>query len=115
MKALRRCMLLAAIACVPALAIGADPPRERTGEEVVAMRCAQCHGTGVAGAPRIGDRAAWIDRARHGVDTLVRSAIEGHGSMPARGGMAQLTDPEMRAAVSYMIEQSLKPPTGKPK
>ena len=33
MKALRRCMLLAAIACVPALAIGADPPRERTGEE----------------------------------------------------------------------------------
>jgi len=88
----------------------AAEPKERSGEQVVAMRCVQCHGTGVAGAPKIGDRAAWIDRARNGIDTLVRSAIKGHGQMPARGGMADLTDPEMKAAVSQMIEVSLKPP-----
>ena len=87
----------------------AAEPKERSGEQVVAMRCVQCHGTGVAGAPKIGDRAAWIDRARNGIDTLVRSAIKGHGQMPARGGMADLTDPEMHAAVSHMIEVSLRP------
>ena len=90
--------------------VQAAEPKERSGGEVVAMRCVQCHGTGVAGAPKIGDRAAWIDRASKGIDTLVRSAIKGHGQMPARGGMADLTDPEMRAAVSHMIEVSLKPP-----
>jgi len=90
--------------------VQAADPQDRTGEQVVAMRCVQCHGTGVAGAPKIGDRAAWIERARNGIDTLTRSAIRGHGSMPARGGMADLTDPEMRAAVSHMIEMSLKPP-----
>ena len=87
----------------------AAEPKERSGEQVVAMRCVQCHGTGVGGAPKIGDRAAWIDRARNGIDTLVRSAIKGHGQMPARGGMADLTDPEMHAAVSHMIEVSLRP------
>ena len=90
--------------------VQAAAPAERSGEQVVAMRCVQCHGTGVAGAPKIGDRAAWIDRASKGIDTLVRSAIKGHGEMPARGGMADLTDPEMHAAVSRMIEASLKPP-----
>lgn len=89
--------------------VQAAEPRQRSGESVVAMRCVQCHGTGVAGAPKIGDRAAWIDRARNGIDTLVRSAIKGHGQMPARGGMADLTDPEMHAAVSHMIEVSLRP------
>ena len=92
------------------IAGAADAPKERSGESIVAMRCVQCHGTGVAGAPRIGDRAAWIERAKTGVDGLVRSAIKGHGSMPARGGMADLTDPEMRAAVNHMIEMSFKPP-----
>lgn len=89
--------------------VPAAEPKQRSGESIVATRCVQCHGTGVAGAPKIGDRAAWIDRASKGIDTLVRSAIKGHGQMPARGGMADLTDPEMRAAVSHMIEVSLKP------
>jgi len=86
----------------------AAEPKERSGEQVVAMRCVQCHGTGVAGAPKIGDRAAWIDRARNGIDTLVRSAIKGHGQMPARGGMADLTDAEMREAVTWMFQKSVK-------
>jgi cytochrome c5 len=61
------------------------------------------------GAPRIGDKDAWIQRAKLGFDSVVRSAINGHGAMPARGGMANLTDPEMRAAVTYMFQTSVKP------
>ena len=78
-------------------------PAERSGEQIVQAQCAHCHQTGVGGAPRIGDRAAWIPRATRGYDVVVRSAIQGHGGMPARGGMADLTDAELRNAVTYMF------------
>jgi cytochrome c5 len=76
---------------------------ERSGSQVVQMQCAKCHGSGVNGAPRIADRAAWGPRMSNGVDATVRSAIHGHGAMPARGGMADLTDTELRAAILYMF------------
>ncbi len=81
----------------------ATAPAERSGEEVVNTQCAKCHKTGVGGAPRIGDQAAWIPRVQHGLDALVRSGINGHGGMPPRGGKADLTDPEIRSAVIYMF------------
>jgi len=76
---------------------------QRTGEEIVREQCSKCHETGAGGAPKIGDRAAWIPRVKQGLDVVVRSAINGHGGMPARGGMANLTDAEMRSAVVYMM------------
>jgi cytochrome c5 len=82
-------------------------PRERTGEQVVKSQCMKCHSQGLNGAPKIGDKAAWIERAKLGFDGVVRSAINGHGAMPARGGMANLTDAEMKAAVTYMFQQSV--------
>jgi cytochrome c5 len=86
------------------------PPVARTGQQIVQAQCVKCHGTGLNGAPRIGDKKAWIERAKLGFDSVVRSAINGHGAMPARGGMANLTDDEMRAAVTYMFQKSVKPP-----
>jgi len=77
---------------------------------VVKARCIECHGTGKMGAPRVGDRAAWIPRLKQGFDSLVRSAINGHGAMPPRGDMASLTDAEVRNAIAYMIQDSSKPP-----
>jgi cytochrome c5 len=88
-----------------------NPPAERSGEEIVKARCIVCHGTGVGGAPKIGDRSAWIPRLKQGLDSLVRSAIHGHGGMPPRGGMADLTDAEVRNAVIYMFSA---PPEAKP-
>jgi len=76
---------------------------ERTGKEIVAAQCVKCHGTGVGGAPKIGDRAAWTPRVQQGLDVVVRSAIHGHGAMPPRGGLADLTDVEMRSAIVYMF------------
>jgi cytochrome c5 len=83
----------------------APPAGERSGEEIVRTQCVKCHGTGVDGAPRIGDRAAWIPRATYGLQALVRSAIKGHGAMPSRGGMPNLTDSEIRSAIVYMMDQ----------
>lgn len=76
---------------------------ERTGKEIVETQCIKCHGTGVGGAPKIGDRDAWLPRIGRGVDVVVNSAIHGHGAMPPRGGMADLTDPEIRNAIIYMF------------
>jgi cytochrome c5 len=82
---------------------GLTPAEERRGEQVVKAQCSKCHQTGVSGAPRIGDRDAWIPRLKSGLDPLVRSAIHGHGPMPARGGLADLTDSEIRGAIVYMF------------
>ena len=81
---------------------------KRSGESIVQGRCVQCHGTGVGGAPKVGDQRAWVGRAKDGFDSLVQSAIRGHGQMPARGGMADLTDAEMRDAVAFRFERSAK-------
>jgi cytochrome c5 len=86
----------------------------RTGEQIVQARCIKCHQTGEGGAPKIGDRAAWIPRVKQGLDVVIRSAIKGHGGMPARGGQADLTDSEMRSAVIYMFNQGTAPSGGAP-
>jgi cytochrome c5 len=80
-----------------------SPPAPRTGEEVVKAQCIKCHETGKGGAPKIGDRDAWIPRLKEGLDSTVRSAMKGHGGMPARGGLADLTDSELRSAVIYLF------------
>lgn len=80
-------------------------PQQKTGEQLVAERCKECHGDGKSGAPRIGDMAAWKPRLQGGVDNLVKSAIRGHHAMPARAGMANLSDADMKAAVVFMVSQ----------
>lgn len=84
-------------------------PQSRSGEEVVKMRCQECHAEGKNGSPKIGDAEAWKPRLKGGVDPLVKSAINGHNSMPARGGMADLSDAEMKSAVVYMVNQIAQP------
>ena len=76
---------------------------ERTGAQIVSTRCSHCHLKGVNGAPKIGDKADWIPRLKPGLDVVVRSAINGHGAMPPRGGMANLSDAEIRSAIVYMF------------
>ena len=79
----------------------------RSGEQIVQATCGNCHNAGINGAPKIGDRAAWTKRVSNGVDAVTAAAIKGHGGMPARGGMADLTDAELKSAVQYMFSQSV--------
>jgi len=88
---------------------GATPAVLRTNEAVVQGQCAKCHASGEAGAPKIGDRPAWIPRLKKGLDALVASAVHGHGAMPARGGMPDLSDQEIRGATIYMFNHGLPP------
>jgi len=76
---------------------------EHTGQQVVAQACGNCHNEGLNGAPKVGDWAAWKPRIEKGLNALYESAITGHGGMPARGGMAKLTDAEIKRAIEYMF------------
>ncbi len=73
------------------------------GKKVYDATCMVCHATGVAGAPKTGDKGAWAPRAAAGEDTLVKHAIEGLRAMPPRGGNANLSDAQVRAAVEHML------------
>jgi cytochrome c5 len=72
--------------------------------------CFVCHDQGVAGAPKLGDKAMWEKRISQGSKLLEKHAIEGFsgesGVMPAKGGNLALTEEEVIAAVAYMVEQS---------
>lgn len=84
-------------------------PQRKTGAQIVENRCKDCHATGKEGAPKLGDVDAWTPRLKGGVDPLVKNAINGHNAMPARGGMADLSDAEMKSAVVHMVNQIAKP------
>lgn len=81
------------------------------GKSVYNKTCALCHGAGVAGAPKVGDKADWGPRIAQGKDTLYKHAIEGFtgakGMMPARGGGSSLSDDDVKAAVDFMADQSI--------
>ena len=65
--------------------------------------CGACHNTGVAGAPKLDDKAAWAPRVGTGKEALYKSAIGGKNAMPAKGGAADLSDAEIKATVDYML------------
>ena len=82
----------------------------RTGEQVYKSACFACHGTGAAGAPKLGDKAAWASRVPQGMDLLTDHAIKGFtgktGVMPARGTCGSCSDAELRSAVEYMVSKA---------
>jgi cytochrome c5 len=65
--------------------------------------CTACHAAGVAGAPKLGDAAAWAPRAKAGIDSLVQSVIKGKGAMPAKGGRPDASDADIKASVEFML------------
>ena len=90
----------AKVVAAPVAVAAANAPPALYGQN-----CAVCHGAGIAGAPKVGDKAAWAPRLAQGVDGLTASAIKGKGAMPPRGG-SQASDADMKALVTYMVNAS---------
>jgi cytochrome c5 len=84
----------------------AAPAAARTGDQVYNAACAACHAAGVAGAPKVGDSAAWQPRAAKGIDGLVSSATNGLNAMPPMGSCADCSPDELKGAIEYMLQQS---------
>jgi cytochrome c5 len=80
------------------------------GEEIYKQTCFACHAAGVAGAPKLSDKAAWDPRIAQGIDTLYTHSLKGFqgkaGMMPPKGGNMTLSDADVKAAVDYMVAQS---------
>jgi len=95
------------VGAVPVVAATASA-EPKSGKEVYTSACAACHGAGVAGAPKLGDKAAWTPRIAQGLELLVEHAIQGYqgkaGYMPPKGGNAALSDEEVSEAVKHMID-----------
>ena len=94
------------VATVELAAAGAGAGAEKSGEEVVKAVCSMCHAAGLMNSPKIGDKGQWQPRIAQGYETLVKHAIEGIRSMPARGGNPSLTDGEVASAVAHMANAS---------
>ena len=77
----------------------------KTGEQVYTAQCAACHGSGAAGAPKLGDAGAWAARLKTGYDALLGSALKDKGAMAAQGG-GEHSELEIGRAVVYMANQS---------
>lgn len=87
--------------------VDANAPKVmKTGQQVYDSTCAACHNAGVAGAPKVGDSAAWAPFIAKGYETLVKNALNGIGAMPAKGGNPSLSDFEVERAVVHMANQS---------
>lgn len=83
---------------------------DKQAESTYKSKCVACHGGGIAGAPKLGDKAAWAARITQGDEVLLQHAIKGFkgdtGYMPPKGGFMALSDEEISAAVQYMVSQS---------
>jgi cytochrome c5 len=79
----------------------------KTGQELFQQTCSACHGQGIAGAPKAGDKAAWAPRIKEGKPTLYEHALHGFtgssGTMPPKGGATDVPDDIVKQAVDYMV------------
>ncbi|WP_415834851.1 c-type cytochrome, partial [Bordetella bronchialis] len=87
--------------------VDANAPKVfKTGEQVFSSVCMSCHAAGVAGAPKVGDNAAWAPRIKEGLEAMYNIAIHGKGAMPPKGGNPSLSDYEVQRAVVFMANKS---------
>lgn len=85
-------------------AVAAAGPR--SGADIYNGMCLACHGTGVAGAPKVGDKAAWAPRAKKGLDGLLSTATGGLNAMPPKGTCADCSAEELKAAIVHMLTET---------
>ena len=99
-----------ASAPVVAMAIPAAMPfaaaAQGGGEGTYKSACSACHASGVAGAPKLGDKTAWGARVAKGKATLYEHALKGFNAMPAKGGNITLSDGDVKAAVDFLVAQA---------
>ena len=105
--------LAVALPAMPAPAATAAPTAAMAGaagagngKKIYDATCMVCHTAGIAGAPKLGDKAAWAVRIKQGMDVLHASAIKGKNAMPPKGGNTALSDADVSSAVDYMVAQS---------
>jgi len=93
----------------PAQASAVVQVKDRDGQQIYQASCVACHGAGIAGAPKVGDKGQWAARVSAGTEALYQGALMGKqspaGVMPAKGGNPSLSDHDVKVAVDFMLAQ----------
>ena len=87
----------------PATTTPAPAAASNVGKSIYDTTCMACHSSGVAGAPKFGDKAAWAPFIAKGMDDMVKKATQGVGAMPPKGG-STASDADFKAAIQYMVD-----------
>lgn len=90
----------------PVVAAATAAAEPKTGDQVYNGACVGCHASGAAGAPKLGDVAAWAPRIAQGMDTLFTHVTAGLNAMPPKGLCMACSDDELKAAIEYMVSNS---------
>ncbi|HRL21161.1 c-type cytochrome [Alcaligenes sp. SDU_A2] len=109
MKICRRPSTLVSAFLAGLAVLAAMPSAQANQDEAIKLyrsSCMVCHASGMANAPRLGDKARWTPLKEKGEDALMTVVINGKGAMPPRGGAAKASDEQLRSVVRYMLEQS---------
>lgn len=91
------------ILMVCALTVGLVSTVSAGDNPIYTSKCSVCHATGVAGAPKFGDKAAWAARIGQGVDAMLATVKAGKGAMPPKGTCVDCSDTDLKAAVQFMV------------
>ena len=95
-------------AAIASVALAAPAHAQSKGESVYKSTCSTCHEAGVAGAPKLGDKAAWAPKLKLGMPELYKIALNGKPgtAMVAKGGNASLSEADVKAAVDFMVSKA---------
>lgn len=75
------------------------------GKTIFESKCILCHGNGIAGAPRLGNKTEWAPRIRKKFSLLLKHATAGYRAMPPKGACLECSVTDLEAAINYMLEQ----------
>ena len=99
MKTTATAIISVVLLSVSSLASAAD------GQKIYQQSCQSCHASGVAGAPKLGDKDAWAPRIATGMDAMMASVMNGKNAMPPKGACGSCSDDDLTAAAQYMVDQ----------
>lgn len=99
--------LVAVVACSLACTVSLAFADGRSGKEIYDSFCSACHKTGVAGAPKAGNKTDWKEHMEGGMEHMLENAEKGIGAMPPKGTCSDCTTDELKAAIEYMTGESM--------
>lgn len=98
---------MAGDACTGGASVQVATGEPRDAAEIYQGKCAACHNTGVAGAPKLGEVSDWEARVAKGMEVVFENAWNGLNAMPPKGLCMDCSEQEMRATIEYMIDESI--------
>ncbi len=90
----------------PNQSLPSSKPYVHLGKAIFEEHCILCHGSGIAGAPRFGDKPDWKSRVKKKLSLLLEHVENGYGAMPRKGTCLECSPEDLKTAIRYMVKKS---------